>query len=246
MEKKNRKNRKPLIVVAMLLMVALVVGMGAMTYSRYVSSFNLPAQQATAAKWGFVVTATSDDLFGSSYVKGTGNTAIVGDGVVIKGSTDTVAPGATGSMTIKISGTSEVLARLKFEADTTSTIAFDTYKPIKWTVNDGSTSKSDTDFDALMNGFTPADAIEPGASINKTYTISWEWAWSTEEATSIKDTIIGIKAADPNYANVKNILLADGNALSTQFTESTAAEDYEKITTQLAFTLKVTLEQVQA
>ena len=53
MEKKNRKNRKPLIVVAMLLMVALVVGLGAMTYSRYVSSFNSGTQQATAAKWGF-------------------------------------------------------------------------------------------------------------------------------------------------------------------------------------------------
>ena len=65
--KMNETKKKSLVIIAMVLMVALVVGMGAMTYSRYVSTTDVPAQNATAAKWGFVVTANTSGLFGDAY-----------------------------------------------------------------------------------------------------------------------------------------------------------------------------------
>ena len=56
--------KKHLTIVAVVLMVALVVGMGAMTYARYISSYDSGEQIATAAKWGFVVNADTTNLFG--------------------------------------------------------------------------------------------------------------------------------------------------------------------------------------
>ena len=115
MKNKSRKSKKLLVVVAVILMLGLVVGMGAMTYSRYVTSGST-AQTATAAKWGFVVTVSADDLFASDYTKADGAslaTKATGTGVAVHASTtgtNLVAPGTTGSMTITISGSAEVLA----------------------------------------------------------------------------------------------------------------------------------------
>ena len=58
------KNKKLFMVVAIVLMLGLVAGMGAMTYSRYATKYDAPPQSATAAKWGFVVTANAENLFG--------------------------------------------------------------------------------------------------------------------------------------------------------------------------------------
>ena len=65
--KKFMKNKKLLTILAMVLMVSLVVGMGAMTYAKYVSNYDGGSGTATAAKWGFVVTANTDNLFGTQY-----------------------------------------------------------------------------------------------------------------------------------------------------------------------------------
>ena len=64
MKNKTRNNkRKPLLVVALVLMVALVLGMGAMTYSRYISTAEMDDGKTTAtvAKWGYVVTINADN-----------------------------------------------------------------------------------------------------------------------------------------------------------------------------------------
>ncbi len=253
MEKKNRKNRKPLIVVAMLLMVALVVGMGAMTYSRYVSSFNSGDQTATAAKWGYVVSANTTNLFGDQYKKdGANATAKVdGSGAVVVdavGTAKVVAPGTKGSMTISVNGVAEVLARLTFSATVSSAISFDTYMPIQWTVSDGTTTKTGTDLKTTLESFTPAEALTPGTEISTDYTISWEWlldngANADEIATNNKkDTIIGFKAAEKDWDDIDDARLAD-NSLVSSFTDSTK---YGEIETTLTFSIIVTVQQVQA
>ena len=61
------KGKKFLTMAATSLMACLVAGMGAMTYSKYITSDNTGTQQATAANWGFVVTVNADDLFASSF-----------------------------------------------------------------------------------------------------------------------------------------------------------------------------------
>ena len=61
------KKKRLSVVVATALMASLVVGMGAMTYSKYITSTSIPTQQATAANWGFVITADATNLFGRNY-----------------------------------------------------------------------------------------------------------------------------------------------------------------------------------
>lgn len=248
MEKKNRKNRKPLIVVAMLLMVALVVGMGAMTYSRYVSSFTTGEQTATAAKWGFVVNANTTNLFGKNYeVTGTNVATPTTEttGVVVKASSNTVAPGTSGSMTFAIDGTAEVRAQLTVDLTVTSEIAYGDYKPIQWTLKKGSTEvATSTSLATVLNSLvTTPVVIEAGATIDGgAYELSWSWAWSEDETISIKDTIIGIKASDSTYANVDDIRLANGATLGEVVTTQGA---FDAIKTVLAFELSIKLEQIQ-
>ena len=222
--KMNETKKKSLVIIAMVLMVALVVGMGAMTYSRYISTTDVPAQNATAAKWGFVVTANTSGLFGDAYSFDTSVSIINPDynasGLNIKASADNnliVAPGATGSMTITINGKAEVLAKLgvklqKADSDplnvtneTTvdqieeyiSDIAFGDHAPIKWTLKNGANT--------LVNGGSLADAIRaignnagtiaPGTTKTDAYELSWTWDFHVDEATDTKDTIIGLVSA---------------------------------------------------
>ena len=255
MEKKKRKNRKPLIVVAMLLMVALVVGMGAMTYSRYVSSFNPGAQTATAAKWGFVVNANANSLFGTQYGEDNADSKATVDetgNIVVSASSKTVAPGTNGSMTISINGTAEVRAKLTFTATVTSEILLKTtalggteYRPIVWTLKDGETTlKTGTDLEDVLSGFAGA-TIEAGDPLTNNYVLSWDWAWSEDEAISIKDTIIGVKAANATWSDaVGATLLADGTALSTKITSAEYA-NVANVQPTLAFSITVKLEQIQ-
>jgi hypothetical protein len=70
-KEKNRrysimKKKKSLVFVATALMLCLVVGMGAFTFAKYITSGNTN-QKATAAKWGFVVNVDADNLFGTKY-----------------------------------------------------------------------------------------------------------------------------------------------------------------------------------
>ena len=253
MEKKKRKNRKPLIVVAMLLMVALVVGMGAMTYSRYVSSFNSGEQTATAAKWGFVVNANTTKLFGTQYGEdNTDNKATVDEtgNIVVKASADgkVVAPGTTGSMTFSISGTAEVRAQLTVDVTVISEIAYGSYLPIKWTLTTGGTpvgTANNTSLaDVLSSLETTPVPIAPGTSIatGGDYVLTWEWAWSDVESDNINDTIIGIASTGTYDDTTKSIRLADGSTFGEVVTTQGA---FDAIETTLAFELSIKLEQIQ-
>ena len=120
------KSKKLITVLAMLLMVATVVGMGTMTYSRYVTQAGMPnAESATVADWGYVLTINSQNLFGKQYEDNAVNesfAATTTDKIDVKtaGELDIVAPGTSGSMTITVSGNAEVLAQLAITVANTS------------------------------------------------------------------------------------------------------------------------------
>lgn len=206
-ERKNNRSKAVIIVIAMLLMVALVVGMGAMTYSKYITSGTTGDQTATAAKWGFVVTVNATDLFGTDYTKGESDehakvvTTSGSTGVAVDAESKAVAPGTTGFMTISVSGTAEVKAKLTiaFTGDTKEIHYGEDYYPVKWTLNDGSSNNLVTDGkladvkDALENNST----INAGYKLTeKTYTLTWKWAF---DGDNTKDTAIGKKANDLSY-----------------------------------------------
>lgn len=252
---KNKKSKKPLIVVAMILMIGLVAGMGAMTYSRYITTTNSGAQTATAAKWGFVVTVDATKLFGTDYTLNTGDTLATkatSDGVAVKASStaNVVAPGTTGSMTITVSGSSEVLAKLSFKlsgTDDTSTDASEIhlgeYYPVKWTLTDGDTlnltdkklSEIVTELPSKTKTFAPGSA-----SVSKTYTLTWKWDLENTEETDAKDTLIGLKAAGKNYSDIENLYCG-----STRLGGIIDSAAYDAIATSMSFNLAISIEQIQ-
>jgi len=202
MKNKTRNNkRKPLLVVALVLMVALVLGMGAMTYSRYISTTDMgDASVATVAKWGYVVSIDAQNMFGKEYNKGTvAVTATTNDVRAVADSTGLIiAPGTGGSVDIKINGVAEVLAQLSITVNDSQDVSLKenevAYNPIKWTLKDDGTAVTgveNVDLDTLVTKLgTYTSDIPAGTEYNnKTYTISW--VWDIDSGNDDADTVLG-------------------------------------------------------
>ena len=224
------KSKKLITVLAMLLMVATVVGMGTMTYSRYVTSKGMDTpESATVADWGYVLTINSENLFGEQYEDNAVNESFVAtttDKIDVKtaGAVDIVAPGTSGSMTITISGNAEVLAEFAIAVveDATKDVALvykesdagaeSTYNPIKWTLSkNGTTVGTANTTLANIVSFLQGQGskIEAGTSIAETvYTLSWAWdinaSMDVSDDTNEKDTALGMLAAGKTAEQIKN------------------------------------------
>jgi len=242
----SKLTKKHLVVVSVVLMVALVVGMGAMTYAKYVSSYDAGTYTATAAKWGFVVTADAANLFGEQYKRdastGADAYATINEegNVVVKGSANAklVAPGTMGYLNIALSGQAEVAAQLKINLNVTQTIGDGSYNPIEWALASGTDvpttgwTTDPTTLSSTTQTYTPT-----GEDVSGTYRLYWRWAFSTNEDNDKKDTVIGAKAAKPETTleDIKKI---------TGLTTLTEAQ-YSAYKTTLAFTVTVVIEQTQ-
>lgn len=238
--------KKHLIIVSVVLMVALVVGMGAMTYSKYISSYTSGSQTATAAKWGFVVTAETTNLFPTDYTLGDGATHATkaDNGVAVNASSATLAPGTTGYVSIAVNGTAEVKAVLTVALNVTSQVGYNnTYLPIKWALTQSPTTptewKSYAEVDADVRSLSAE--IDAGESVTGSYYIHWCWDFETganadeKAANNRHDTIIGAKSAYGN--NVTEVNKVIGEAIT--------AEELGKYNNVLTFSLTATIEQVQ-
>ena len=217
------KSKKLVTIMAMVLMVAMVVGMGTMTYSRYVTTKQMESPAtATVADWGYVLSIDSTKMFGSKYENNAVTTEGDGSKLDVSASAAVVAPGSSGSITITLSGNAEVLAELTFGVDEEKTFDValkhgeDTYNPIKWTL----TKQVGDDGDAAVVGgaenTTLAAAVaalkgestkvDAGDDIpNTVYTLSWAWAIGSEDlddATNMLDTALGMLAAGKSEAEV--------------------------------------------
>ena len=256
------KNKKLLVIVATTLMVCLVMGMGAMTYSKYITTTN-QHDQATAANWGFVVTADATGLFGTDYNKTAGKdfATIVernGNGVSVSAKADVngdakkiVAPGTTGSMTFSVEGTAEVKAQITITLTAGSEIKYNTYYPLVWTLKKGDTVVHTGTLAEIAEDFNTAGAvtINPGddASTAGTYTLSWEWPLVTATAAglngtdrNVEDTLIGYKVNGKTWADIKDLYV--GTYLIGKTDIST---NYGAIVTSMDLTLAINIEQVQ-
>lgn len=215
MNSKFNKKKKMLVILSIVLMLTMVVGMGAFTFAKYVTT-QTAGDQANTAQWGFVITADASDLFGTDYtLSGTGTSATVvptGSGVAVKatGTGNVVAPGTTGSMTFSISGKAEVLAKVSLVLAETKDIHLNNaYYPVKWTITENGTSvcKNAKLFDALTELKSKVDGtIEPGTVVNKTYVISWAWAFdSGNNQWNQWDTVLGLLAGGKTVEQINDI-----------------------------------------
>lgn len=156
--RQNTKNRKVLIIVAMLVLLATVFAMSGMTFAKYVSNTAIPTKQATVAKWGWIISTNSDNLFGTNYGDTANDKGLVsvnvsvdepGTSVSASGTSNRstlVAPGTTGYLTFTVHGTAEVKSKVTIKATGTDTVYLTdtlgtaettddiTYSPIKWTL----------------------------------------------------------------------------------------------------------------
>ncbi len=265
---KTRKNKKLLVVVAMVLMIGLVAGMGAMTYSRYITT-GTTSQNATAAKWGFVVNVQADSLFGTKYTGTTLSTVNEGaeTGITIKSNsepaTDVVAPGSTGSMTFSIEGTAEVKAQITITGDVDNEIHYDDYYPVKWTLKKGAEivdGCNGVKLSEIMSAINAGPvAIEAGeaADAEGTYTLSWAWALETADVSglnganrNVEDSLIGYKSAgkpwddvlDPAQKGINGTYVGNYKIGTTPAEETNYASNIE---TAMIFTLSINIEQIQ-
>lgn len=254
-----KNNRKYLIVVAMLVLLAVVLFMGGSTYAKYLTQKDVATEQATVAKWGYVITENAEKFFGTDYTKGEENTATVvadGSGASISAfsTTKVVAPGASGFMTLDINGKAEVLSKITFTVTgglnesvrneqaeaiqlthANGAALNPVYEPIKWTV----TSAGDTTLDNLPTNATLAQ-LE-----------TWLEGLNTEFAAVTPNTNINIELtiswvwAFEQQNNAYDTMLGDlatGDAdlLTTKYATNTPVG-----VTVMNFNLNVTVEQIQ-
>ena len=244
------KKKKFLTWVATGLMACLVAAMGGMTYSKYITSTKTGDQQATAAKWGFVMTANTENLFGKMYDGATIVTEDTTDGVSVKASSDKfiVAPGTSGSMTIAINGTAEVKAQLSLKAsgtDALSEICLKNYNgsavnyyPITWTLKNGGTQLAKGTLATVLDKLDDTDetVIKANESYAMNYELSWEWPLETSDTNNIYDTIIGYKSYGRTWSEIGGKYVGD-----LKDTEYTA----DNIITGISFNIDVKIEQIQ-
>ena len=241
MNSKFNNKKKMLVILSIVLMLTMVVGMGAFTFAKYVTTHTAD-DQADTAQWGFVITADASDLFGTDYtLSGTGTSATVvptGSGVAVKatGAGNVVAPGTTGSMSFSISGKAEVLAKVSLELAATKDIHLDAYYPVKWTIRENGTSvckneKLSEALKALKSSVEEPSSIAPGTVVNKTYVLSWTWAFSGGDDQS--DTVLCLLAGGKTVEQINAI-----------YGENTV--EAGKYGTSIAFGFTVTVEQTQS
>ena len=256
--KKTNKNTRLIIIAIVLALVVLFLCIGGATFARYISSKKLPSNQATVAKWGYVITADAKNLFGKDYA----DTAIVADTTSdpkldVKASGNVVAPGTTGNITFGVTGSAEVLAKLNLaftvKSDVSLTTGEDasatTYNPIKWTLKKGDT--------ALVTDKTLADVstelakvsteIEAGTVIgekDQAYTLSWKWDMgaTTDDANNKLDTILGYAAQG---AGTYGDYVVDGTDTITVTDKSDADNEvvYTAVT-KIEFDLPIEIVQI--
>lgn len=214
-KRNNKKNvqKKVLMVAGLALLLGFVGYTGGTTYAKYVTSATPVSKEATVAKWGYTVSLDAANLFGPEYVDDNDTTKDVsvitgttgaGSTVTIQGSTNLVAPGATGSFELHINGSSEVLSQLTVTASGDDVFLND-YHPIVWTVEkigDSVDAPNWAGADGIittaelvsgLNGLTSVNV--PGATLNYDYKLTWSWAFS--QSHDSEDTTLGQLANNP-------------------------------------------------
>ena len=165
--------------------------MGGQTFAKYIDTYTAPAQQATVAKWGFVITASASN--GAAFSKTYDSEA----NPSVKSSTkELVAPGTKGNVTFEVNGTAEVDANIEFYFESYTPVylqkAGTYYYPIIWTIGTVKTEDPDT---LLAEASKLTATYEAESNATATFTISWEWPYSSSAANDKLDTILGYAAA---------------------------------------------------
>lgn len=231
------KNKRSLfIVVAMVLLLAVVIGMGGTTFAKYITTDSRAAQSARVAKWGFdVEISDTDKLFGPQYLE-SGVIDAAGKAIVAaNGTSNVVAPGSKGSLSFSINGNAEVASKITIDLASTKDVHLNgTYYPLKWTLKhastaggakdviDGMANKKLSEIQTYLNRVVEVPANETVDFVGY-YELSYVWDFDVDPDTTTVD--------------LQDTQLA-------KFADQAAAEDAgSSITVDVALT--ITVEQIQ-
>lgn len=251
---RNNNTKKTVVIVALLLALIALLCFGGYTFSKYVTSGN-GTGTANVAKWGYSVNVDSSNLFGKNYKYDTGATTstVTEDTasltVSASGDYKLVAPGTTGSMTIKLNGTAEVASKLVFKVgDDCADVSLGVkkgeadmayYNPIKWTLKKGDTVVTVDNVelkdmkweDMAAKIVSVSENYTVNANVSDTYTLSWAWAFE-DTATTVAD--LSVDELDTILGQAAN---------NTTVTKTGYTFDTTKTTVKV--TLTVSIEQVK-
>lgn len=267
--KKTNRNTRLIILAVILALVVLLMCIGGSTLARYITSKKANVNQATIAKWGFVVTVNTENLFADNYKDGK-KVASGTEGVDVSATDVTIAPNTSGSMTISVNGSAEVLATLNLKVgEKTSHVGIKgtaegsvEYRPIKWDLldsenhsvlgedNDGTLEKA---LEAMNKYFT-AHAIDPGTTVNDSYTLTWTWALDQEAGdngiadANRMDTLLSYAAQGAGNYEGGNVTVTVADGVATITDKALATDEADKTytaTTAISFDLTLSVMQIQ-
>lgn len=234
MTQSNSDNRKKtVVIVALLLALVLLLGIGGYTLAKYITSGSGDGT-ATVAKWGYTVSVDTSNLFGKNYKANvvTDDTTAANLEVASSSDANVVAPGTTGSMTIEIKGTAEVASKLNIKVadvqEISLTYGSTTYNPVKWTLNDSEKDVvKDGTLAAVEAELNKVQDVEynAGDTVNKTYTLTWTWAF--DGGNDAADTALGLLAAEKTATKVGEEDITASN-LTVKFTITASIEQIER------------------
>lgn len=258
MEKKQENNKKrSIIVVAMILLLLLLIAFCGFTFAKYITSTTVDSQSATAAKWGFIVTADGTNLFKKEYTKAAateGGTAIK----LVGSSGNVVAPGTSGYVVFSVKGSAEVRAQINIALTNDKNISLkqgesEIYAPIVWNLYEKkaadadypSSAKETGTLEDIQNALT-ASAIEIGTTVDSVYKLEWSWAFENpaNDNSDRYDSLIGwASQGAETYDNGNVVVSVSGDVISVEDKATATAGTYTA-TTEIELGLTISVEQV--
>lgn len=243
-ENKKSLTKKIVAGTGLALLLALVGYTGANTYAKYVTSANVPAQNATVAKWGVVVSTGGEQAFSNKY-SGTGLATANSTGTSVSAAGKVVAPGTTGFITFSITGSPEVASKVSVDLTIEDFVSVKdgddiVYEPIVWTLKQGEEVVAGAEkvnaetIQSKVDGLSKTYA--PMADLSSTYggyTLTWEWALETGNTDDKK-------AENNKYDTFL------GNAATTPVTPTPDIPAGYTANINLEFELTIKVEQIQA
>lgn len=191
--KNNSKVFVRVAVICCAILMLSVVGLG-FTLARYVKESNRAAENASVAKFGIEM-KWSGDAVATSYDKADAT-------ATVRSSTEgkVIAPGTSGSITLTISGSSEVAFDLvinlteSYSNDWKTSATGTEYHPITLSAESSTSGFSTT---ITQDGKINVKSFAVGDSISGAVTITWSWAFEGNDAA---DTYIAGLTPAPTYS----------------------------------------------
>ena len=267
---KNKKGKKLVVLGAMAALLTLIGVSGSQTYAKYIEEAKVTTQKATVARWGFVQSVTTDNLFANAYGAAAAELASPTDyasAVTAKAfaeGNEIVQPGGTGSLTFHVEGRAEVFAKFTFDSVLRSEIQLGdgskTYKPIIWSYNvvnatsnsheSGDLTVTDQSWEVFSDKLADVEiGVDPDNDVNINVTISWKWLFDTDDGAGADSTEVANKikggVLDTNEADTLLAILSKGSG-SLEYNFGDVSYNYAANSkTAMDFDITMKAEQIQ-